>query len=307
MKCIANKKTTAREAEKINELLNFLIEKRRSIRFVPMKTQLSTALFVLITFVSIAQNSSPYEWDWKKDGPLLGVSLAGSAAGFLLIQNKDGFTEEEIAAFQLKKDNINFVDKWVAGKDSERASTLSDIPFYTAFAMPVVLFLDDETNNNAGQVLGMYVESMATTGALFTIAAGVTNRARPYVYSDDYPLDEKLESTATRSFYSGHVAATATATFFTAKVYSDFNPESPALPYVWAGAAAIPAAVAYLRLEAGQHFLTDVLLGYTMGALVGYFIPELHKNNRAELSIAPTGGLDYLGREYRAMAISLKF
>ena len=44
---------------------------------------------------------------------------------------------------------------------------------------------------------------------------------------------------------------------FTAKVFNDFNPDSPARPFVWAGAVAVPAYVGYLRTKAGKHFLTD--------------------------------------------------
>lgn len=255
----------------------------------------------------LGQGNSPYEWNWKKDGPLLGISLGGAAGGFYLIQEKDGFTAQEIERLNNDQESINFLDQWVVGKDSERASTLSDIPFYAAFAMPAVLFLNDETNDNAGQVLGMYLESMAITGALFTVTAGITNRARPYIYSATYPMDEKFDSSATRSFYSGHVAATATSTFFTAKVYNDFNPNSPAIPYVWAGAATLPAVVAYLRIEAGQHFLTDVILGYAAGALSGYFIPELHKKSKTNLDITPVSSRDFTGSSYQGMGLNYNF
>ncbi|WAC02366.1 hypothetical protein N7U66_01100 [Lacinutrix neustonica] len=129
-----------------------------------------------------------------------------------------------MAAFQNKVNDINFIDRWGAGKYSEEASKFSDIPFGLSFATPFVLLLDDEANDHYGQLFGIYIESLATTSALFSVTAGLTNRARPYVYGSDEPQD-KIESTsATRSFYSGHVAATTTATFFAAKVYQDFNP-----------------------------------------------------------------------------------
>lgn len=253
-------------------------------------------IFLLSTIYSgnlLCQRVSPYAWDWKEDGPLLGVSLGGTAAGFLIIQNKEGFTEAEIINLQKNQVNINFIDRWVAGNASESASNLSKIPFYASFLAPAVLFFDDETNDHTGQVLGMYVESMATTATLFTITAGLTNRARPYVYNVDLDLKEKLESKATRSFYSGHMASTATATFFAAKIYNDFNPNSPAIPYLWAGAAFIPAAVGYLRLEAGQHFLSDVVLGYVLGAAVGYFIPEFHKKKNRDIELGLIDNLDF--------------
>ena len=145
-----------------------------------------------ITYNLSAQSTSPYQWDWKIDGPILGASLGGAASGFLIIQNKESFTEEDVLIFQSKIEDINFIDRWAAGNSNESASKLSDIPFYASFLAPAVLFFDDETNDHTGQVLGMYVESMATTAAMFTIAAGITNRARPYVYDSDYDRGEQL-------------------------------------------------------------------------------------------------------------------
>ena len=83
-------------------------------------------------------------------------------------------------------------------------------------------------------------------------------------------------------------AATAAATFLTAKVFSDLNPDSRAKPYVWAAAAVIPASVGYLRMKAGQHFITDNIVGYALGAGTGILVPQLHKRlNNTNLSIAP--------------------
>ncbi|QTE23402.1 phosphatase PAP2 family protein [Polaribacter cellanae] len=88
-------------------------------------------------------------------------------------------------------------------------------------------------------------------------------------------------------FYSGHVATATTATFFSSKVYQDFIPDSHAIPYVYAEATILPAAVSYFRMQAGQHFLTDVMLGYTLGALAGYYISELHKKKNESISFQP--------------------
>ena len=156
---------------------------------------------------------------------------------------------------------------------------------------------------------GIYIQSLATTSALFTVTAGLTNRARPYVYSNDPESFQRQRSTsATRSFYSGHVAATTTATFFAAKAYQDFNPDSPAIPYVWTGAAVLPAAVGYLRMEAGQHFLTDVLLGYGLGALAGYYIPELHKRKEdSNIGFTPIMGRDDFGGDFQGFSLNYTF
>ncbi|MBN8679589.1 MAG: hypothetical protein J0M29_15270 [Chitinophagales bacterium] len=42
-------------------------------------------------------------------------------------------------------------------------------------------------------------------------------------------------------------------------------------------ASAIPAITGFLRMRAGQHFFTDVAVGYSIGATIGYLIPVLHR------------------------------
>jgi membrane-associated phospholipid phosphatase len=109
----------------------------------------------------------------------------------------------------------------------------------------------------------------------------------------------RKDNDAQRAFYAGHTAATAAATFYTAKVFSDFNPDSKARIWVWGLAAAIPASVGYLRYKAGMHFLSDNLLGYALGAGAGILIPEWHKVSKLKnMSFVPLVGTDYKGIAY---------
>ena len=108
---------------------------------------------------------------------------------------------------------------------------------------------------------------------------------------------------ATNSFFAGHTAHTVT--FFAAKVFYDFNPDSPAQPFVWGAAALVPAAVAYYRIEAGKYFLTDNLVGYAVGATVGVLVPQLHKKaGRSGLYLLPVQGLNVNGYAYSGLLIT---
>ena len=272
--------------------------------------RLKLLLFICLIsqFVKAQGAPSPYEkWDWKRDGIWTGAALGGTAYGLSLIVNKKGISESQLETLVANQNNINFMDKWVAGNYSVSAGKISDVPFYLSFAAPLVLFFDDEVNDNGGQVMGLFLESMATTGAIYGITVGLAKRSRPYVYSDEATLNRRLKNNGQRSFFSGHTAATATSTFFVAKVYQDFNPNSPGIPYVWAGAITLPMVVGYFRMEAGQHFLSDVLVGYGIGALVGYYIPELHKKGRNSIQLKPTVGRDFFGENYQALSLSFQF
>ena len=132
----------------------------------------------------------------------------------------------------------------------------------------------------------MFIETMSAAAASFTIAAGLVQRSRPYVYNTSVPLAERQDSDSQRSFFAGHTTATAAATFFAAKVFTDFNPDSKLKPYVWAAAATVPAVVGYMRLRGGNHFLTDNLLGYGVGAACGILIPQLHKKTKPPAALS---------------------
>ena len=268
---------------------------------------LSIILFTIFLYsiATIAQSNSPYEWKWVRDGIWTGAAFGTSAYGLSLIKNKDGISEAEVNA--LKIDDINFVDRWVAGNSSERASQISDIPLAASFILPLGLLFDDEINDHTGQFIGMYLQSLSTTAALYTVTAGLVNRSRPYVYNESEDIGRRTSKNGQRAFYSGHVAASATATFFAAKVYCDFNPDATGKGYIWAAAAVVPATVGYFRLQAGQHFLTDVLLGYGLGAATGILIPELHKIKDSSLDISPIGGRNFRGEDYTGLALRYTF
>lgn len=240
-----------------------------------------------VTGVAEAQRESPYKTSFKIDAPITVAGMGLSYYGLTLMQDKDGLTEEEIN--RLNKNDVNGFDRFSAGYDSERANYVSDFPFYGSFLLPFSLITNANVRSNAGQVFGLYVQTMAVTGALFTMTNGLNPRIRPLVYSQDVELSEKTRANARNSFYAGHTAAAASASFFFAKVFHDFNPDSPLRPYVWAGAAAVPAAVGYYRLKAGKHFLSDNIIGYTVGAAAGILVPQLHKkSNSSGFSINPT-------------------
>ncbi|TZF84582.1 phosphatase PAP2 family protein [Pedobacter sp. BS3] len=243
----------------------------------------------LSTVFRIQAQESPYKTSLKTDGIAIGAGIGLSYLGLTLIKNKEGLSPEEAQALAGNKSRVNGFDRFSAGYYSKRADRDSYYPFYASFAMPVVVTLFNKAERQkAGQVLSLFVETMAVTGTLYTLTAGNVNRTRPYVYGNKISMDEKTKNGARRSFFAGHTAATAAATFFAAKVYQDFNPSATLKPYIWTAAAAIPATVGYLRLRAGMHFLSDNIIGYAIGAASGIMVPQFHKTNKNNhLSLSP--------------------
>lgn len=264
----------------------------------------SPLVILTATIPALAQTgTSPYHTRLAVDGPVT-LGLAGvNTVGLLLIRAKAGLSDE--AAIAINKANVPAFDRFSAGYYNENYRTVSDYLLAGSVAVaPAALGVDPAIRAHAGQIATLYLQTLAATGAVFTMAAGTVYRQRPLTYSPAAPLTERTRQNATNSFFAGHTAVTAAATFFAAKVFHDFHPGSRAQPYVWAAAALVPAAVGFCRLEAGKHFLSDNLLGYAVGASIGIVVPQLHRVNRNGLTVLPLQGINRNGYAYGGMLLS---
>ena len=251
-----------------------------------------------------AQKSpSPYHTRFAVDGPItLGLG-AVSAFGLYRVQQKSGLSDNELAA--LRKEDVPRFDRWSAGYYSASAQTASDLLCYpTLVIAPGLLALNKDVRGHYGQVLGLYFQTMLASDALFTTSVGNIYRYRPYLYGTEGG-GGRSGKIATNSFFAGHTAHTATATFFAAKVLHDFNPGYAGEALVWGAAAVVPAAVGYYRLQAGKHFLSDNIVGYTVGATMGLLVPQLHKvAGRHRIGFVPMQGLNANGYAYSGLLLS---
>lgn len=240
-------------------------------------------------------SGSPYHTSFKKDAPVIVVGLGLTYLGNNLIKNKKPLDPSALAT--KIRENVPFFDRGNVGYYNPDIDKASYIPFLASFAMPLAMIvINKNESRNASQILVMYVESLSITSALFTMTDGLLNRSRPLVYGTLAPTSERVNKNNQRSFFAGHTAATASATFYAAKVFQDLNPDSKAKPYVWAIAAAVPAVVGYMRYKSGFHFLSDNLVGYAIGAASGILIPKWHKTKlHQNMSFLPQIGKDYKG------------
>ncbi len=136
----------------------------------------------------------------------------------------------------------------------------------------------------------LYVEALSTTGLLGYSATYFVDQYRPYAYSPGTSMAQKESQNAKNSFYAGHVEIVAVSSFFLATVYADYHPHSKIkwLGYVLSSAATL--GMGYMRLEAGMHFPSDILLGAATGTLSGILIPYFHnhkvvKNNSLKIVV----------------------
>jgi len=77
-------------------------------------------------------------------------------------------------------------------------------------------------------------------------------------------------------------------TLFYCQSFTEYLTDNTAKTLIWTAAALIPAVTGLSRINTHNHFPTDVIVGYIVGAAIGYLIPELHKyENENNISAAP--------------------
>lgn len=225
------------------------------------------------------------------DWPVTLVGTAVSLYGFQQIYNKDKVPEATIV--NLRKSDINGFDRWAADVYDPNAAKMSDAPFYIAQPLPLLLLLDKDIRKDAAKYLFLYWETMAVTGVFYTGAPMLFDRYRPYAYNDKAPMSDRTSGVVKNSFFAGHVALVASSTFFMAKVYSDYHPDSKIKWVFYTGASAATLATGYLRHKAGKHFPSDIIVGTAIGTATGILVPHFHKHRlikNENISIHPYFG-----------------
>jgi len=241
-------------------------------QFIPNnETNLSYKVPDSINFVS------PYDLELKKELLLLGSGVSLIIAGAIIVNNISPLTLQEIN--ELDVNDINSFDRNAI--KPYRESLNGDLLLYGSFLLPLTFLANDNTRRD-WQMLGvMWLEVMAIQSGINLLVKGLAKRTRPYVYDPNTPLETKQTVGARLSFYSGHTSTTAATTFYVARVFSDYLSNKTVKTFIWIGAAIYPALTGYLRRDTGNHFRTDVITGYLIGAAIGYFIPEIHLRNEA--------------------------
>ncbi|MFK7773414.1 MAG: phosphatase PAP2 family protein [Saprospiraceae bacterium] len=245
-------------------------------------------LFCLI-FSAPISGQSPYELSYKKDIPLFVIGLGGILSRPALRQTVDPFTSEDITL--LNPNDINTLDRKFLYHYSANARDASDVFQISSFYFPSLLLLAKPVRKDILTIGVIGAEVFFCFFSITSLIKTSATRARPFVYDSSVPLEEKLRRSARLSFISGHTSRVAAFSFFTAKVATDYYPNSKWKPVIWTAATILPVTTGILRVKGGKHYPTDVTMGLVVGGLIGYFIPQLHKkrkNKNVDLSIFPT-------------------
>lgn len=223
------------------------------------------------------------------------IGVAATAANMIAINNvlhnKKDLSDAEIAG--LRPDIVNAIDRWALNQDPakrDRFYRASDHALTLVLAGSAATFiLGKKTRKDWLRIGLMYYETQFLTFAFYDFSPFgpfFQNRIRPISYYDYFPMYLRKRGNQRNSFYSGHVANAASASFFAAKVYLDYHPEMRHKKILIYGLASVPPLVTgWLRMKALAHFPSDVLAGYLIGATFGIVVPELHRKKTAKLDL----------------------
>jgi len=215
--------------------------------------------------------------------PAADISIAAGCAawsGYLLttqIYSKGPSTEQQILSLNIN--SIDPIDRIGVYPYNEHLDKTSYYPFYTAIPLPLVFFLTgNDMRSDFPKLTFLYLETLSITGMIGTSATYFVNQYRPYAYTAQTSMDKKLTQNAKNSFFAGHVEIIATSTFFISEVYSNYYPDSKIKWLFFTAAGLATAGMGYMRLEAGMHFPSDILLGAVVGASSGILVPYFHNH-----------------------------
>jgi membrane-associated phospholipid phosphatase len=229
----------------------------------------------------------PYTKKFAQELPFIISSAAVFATGLTVsaLDKTKPYTEEELTNNPPDVSSINSLDRGSVYNWSPAISTASDAVLLTVTVLPALFLSEHHTGRDIKTLLIMYAEVFTFNYGLTEIAKSSVNRARPYVYNPEVPMGTRTGSFSRKSFFSGHTSQTAAASFYFAKVITDYHPtlKKGLKIGLWAFAVTIPALNGTFRVLAGKHFPTDVMTGYVAGAATGWLIPQLHRTRASKI------------------------
>ena len=234
------------------------------------------------------QQTFPYRFRAGWDIAFTASGLAMFAADVVITKEEvEPFTPEQVQA--LDPERVGGFDRWATRQYSTVARKASDVLLWTMLAAPLTLMATSPGNDEPLLIGAMYGEAMLFQSGLVFMLKSLVSRTRPFVYNDNpkIPPEAKLIVYARRSFPSAHAATSFTSAVFMGTVYSTLNPGSSATPWIWAGSLTAAALTGTFRTLVGQHFATDVLAGAAIGALTGWLVPKLHRQETTQDGTVP--------------------
>ncbi len=229
-----------------------------------------------------------YELSPTLDITLSVGALAASGLGTYLYNQMEVKDPSDLRA----KEDFFPWDRKVLGRYSKTAQTMSDVGSFIAVA-PLAIggyaWYSGASNGKEFATFSlMFVQSVLFQNGINLATRSLEVWPRPYIYSDTEEGKNAAESAkgeAYGSFFSGHASAAFTVAVFASEWYDQVFPNSANTGVVRALAFSLAGVESVLRVAAGKHYPTDILMGALVGTGVSYGILTLHKKRNEKYSL----------------------
>lgn len=174
----------------------------------------------------------------------------------------------------------------------------SDLLLVVSMVAPLISQSALGTEGDGARALGLYAETLGVSALLNGAIKVAVNRPRPYAYSSDpeaVTAASKAGSDRTRSFYSGHSAMSFAAAVSGSLLLSMRTGDRPVRAANWGLSLALASSTAVLRVRAGKHFPSDVVVGALLGSAAGALVPLLHRTEGSTFELRPEEALAAAG------------
>ena len=233
----------------------------------------------MIAYLLASASAQPFQVDLAVDGPL---TLATGAIWMGLYLGAHRQVDQIDAEPARLPRGIDSLASLTLHEGFARAS---DVLLYGSFGGAFVANIAEGWKDQPSGRALMVAEAFAINGVLTELVKYAVRRPRPYTYDHREGIGDDL------SFFSGHSSFVAAAGFTTARSIDISGAASPQLRAgLYGGATVLALATAALRVAAGKHYPSDVLVGLAVGASVGFLVPELHRSERFQTTAMPTTG-----------------
>jgi membrane-associated phospholipid phosphatase len=233
------------------------------------------------------------------------LSRAAIAAGGIALYEGSELAKAKLAGDEPRwvDANLNPLDRlgekmrWSPVGLDEGAETLSDITLSVAvLSSGLVAFAPESRGLCLVEDVSAMAEAVVVAGLLNQAVKFLARRQRPF--ADELSPEEREEICQrpgkcvdlNLSFYSGHSTLTFSTAVAAGTIALRRGYGSATAAYVFGLSGA--ALTAYLRVAAGKHYLSDVLLGSALGVAAGFIVPSFVHPIRAaggEVALSPLG------------------
>lgn len=189
-------------------------------------------------------------------------------------------------------------DAGFRGTYDPKLDARSDLLLAVSLVAPIISQSAIGTEGDGARALGLYAETLGLSALLNGAVKVAVNRPRPYAYStsaEAVATGNKAGSDRTRSFYSGHSAMSFAAAVSGSLLLSMRTNDRPVRAANWGLSLALASSTAVLRVRAGKHFPSDVVVGALLGSTAGALVPLLHRAEGSTFELRPEEALAAAG------------